>query len=65
MKLGFRGPELSLDQTRPDDVLIEREGEVLLAVDPATAEQVEGRTLVFDPRRLRLTLAADHVAQSL
>lgn len=57
MKIGVKGPQLKLDESRPGDVVVGDDGRPLLAVDAATAERVVGQALIYDKNRLQLAPA--------
>ncbi len=57
LKLGQKGPDLALDQTRPGDQQVEHEGAVVLTFEPSVAEQLGQRTLDYDDERSRLVLS--------
>ena len=56
IRVGANGPQLAIDRLQPDDSKVESDGEVLLAVDPDTGEQLEDYALDFDNEKSRLTL---------
>jgi len=57
LKMGQKGPDLALDQTRPGDQLVEHEGNVVLTFEPSVAQQLAERTLDYDEERSRLVLS--------
>jgi hypothetical protein len=57
MRLGQKGPDLALDQIRPDDETVEHDGQILLALEPSVAEQVAESTLEYNDEKSRLVLA--------
>ncbi len=42
------GPELIVDQQRPEDFLLVKEDKLLLAIDPETLDHFDGRVLHVD-----------------
>jgi hypothetical protein len=57
LRLGQKGADLALDQTRPGDETVEHEGEVLLTLEPSVAQQVTESTLEYNDETSRLVLA--------
>jgi hypothetical protein len=57
LRLGQKGADLALDQTRPGDETVEHEGEVLLTLEPSVAQQVADSRLEYDDEKSRLVLA--------
>ncbi len=51
------GPELIVDQPRPDDDLLERDDRLLLAIDPKTMAHFNGRVLEVDETTSLLMLS--------
>lgn len=51
------GPELIVDQQRPEDHLLEREERLLLVIDPETMNHFQGRVLEFDEATSLLVLS--------
>jgi hypothetical protein len=56
LKVGQKGPDVTLDQTRPGDQFVEHEGDVVLTLEPSVAEQLAQRTLDYDEPKSRLVL---------
>lgn len=56
LRVGQKGPDLTLDETRPGDQVVEHEGEVVLTMESSVAEQLTAHTLDFDQEKSRLVL---------
>ena len=48
--------QMMRDEERPGDVTVEHEGEVLLVMDPATADRLSGHKIEYDEAVSRLVL---------
>lgn len=51
------GPELIVDQQRPEDHLLERDERLLLVIDPETMDHFQGRVLEVDESTSLLVLS--------
>jgi len=51
------GPELIVDQQRPEDHMLEREEQLLLVIDPETMDHFKGRVLEVDETTSLLVLS--------
>jgi len=54
LRVGQKGPDLAMDQTRPGDQVVQYAGEAILTIEPSVASEVSERTLDFDREKSRL-----------